>query len=1107
MSKPVREREIFEVCLGLNPEERDARIADACRHDPELGHRVRRLLEAHDKAEETSFRAPFERGLEEPSRIGPYRILRVLGEGGMGVVYEAEQTEPVVRRVALKLIQSGLDSRQVVARFEAERQALAVMEHPNIARVLDAGTTAEGRPFFVMELVDGVSLTDYCDRHRLPLRQRLELFLPLCLAVQHAHQKGVIHRDLKPSNVLIVSQDGRPAPKIIDFGIAKALDQASVASVVTQQGAALGTPAYMSPEQAEVSRLDVDTRSDIFSLGVMLYELLVGTLPVDPREVGLPGFLSQLTRNDHEPPTPSARLRGLGDRAEAAAARRDTDSATLLRELEGDLDWIVMKAMEKDRRRRYETPNALGAEIRRYLNEEPIVARPPSLLYRLRKFGRRQRPVVAVVGVALVAVAVAVIGVTLALFQAMWAQEEAEAEARRALQAEEAANLRLRGSLLDQARAIRRGNIVGRRLTSLALLSQASGIRPGSDLRDEAIAALMLTDLRTAEEWSITGDERSLTFNPSLTLLATGFPGGRLEIRHRTGEAPVRVLPGFGPDAWVVQFSLDNRLLAVKYHGRTYRDDAHLRVWDLETEAPLLDLETPVRGRALHFSPDGLVVAYGDQEGRLMLRNVRTGVEQLRVKLNGSAETVRFRPDGRALALGLGDPGGIEVRNLRGEIVHRLSLPSRVYAVDWSGDGTRLAGACTDGTAVVWEPEGGADPLTLKGHKAEVVVVSLHPREPLLATHSWDETSRVWDTRSGEQLLIAQARALEFSRDGKELAFVTNKTLGVWEVLHGESFRTLHGHTGKNPVRLDVSPDGRWIASGGDDGVLLWGQEDGRLIGRLETAATNDLLFHPTTGRLVGCGPEGLKSWDWHVDERGLRQVHEAILFAGPCAEAKIEPSGRSTLLFDGSRIRIHSPTTRGGGVILEGFPGLASLALSPQGRWVAGGNWRGDRTLVWNTETGEVEVTLLPGQQSVRVGFSPDGAWLAAGGSEHYYLWRTESWEEVLRIPRPQLLSRLPGRMAFSADSKWLAVALDQQNIRLLHLPDGTPLATLEVSQPQSLTELRFTPDRGKLVASALGNSVLIWDLNRIRNALRRFGLDDGLDGLWPEPVSAERP
>jgi serine/threonine protein kinase/Tfp pilus assembly protein PilF len=360
-------------------------------------------------------------------RIGPYRILKVLGEGGMGVVYEAEQLAPVHRRVALKMLRTGLDSGDVLARFEAERQALAVMDHPNIAKVLDAGVTDTGRPYFVMELVKGIALNEYCDLRRLTVRDRVRLFIDISRAVQHAHQKGVIHRDLKPSNVLVAEEQGA-RPKIIDFGIAKAIAQRLTdRTLVTAFGQYVGTPAYMSPEQAEGAGLDVDTRTDIYSLGVMLYELLVGRLPVDPEEMGLPNFIVSLTMGNADPPKPSTRIGQMAQAAPALASLRKTDVAGFRRELSGDLDWIVMKAMDADRGRRYETANGLALDLERYLADEPVTARPPSARYRLGKFVRRNRAAVVAAGLVVLSL---VAGITLAV-DGMLRASRAEVVARR----------------------------------------------------------------------------------------------------------------------------------------------------------------------------------------------------------------------------------------------------------------------------------------------------------------------------------------------------------------------------------------------------------------------------------------------------------------------------------------------------------------------------------------------------------------------------------------------------------------------------------------------------------------------------------------------------
>ena len=484
-SIPERAAEIFDASLELAGAERDAFIAKAYKNDVALEARVRSLLQAHDEAG-TFLDAPASAApspnktivvtvplTEKPGdRIGRYKLLQQLGEGGCGVVYMAEQEEPVRRRVALKVIKLGMDTKSVIARFEAERQALAMMDHPNIAKVLDAGATETGRPYFVMELVRGIRITEYCDQNKLSTEERLDLFIQVCRAIQHAHQKGIIHRDIKPSNILVTLHDGQPVPKVIDFGIAKATQgRLTDQTLFTAFEQFIGTPAYMSPEQAEMSGLDVDTRSDIYALGVLLYELLTGRTPFDAREL-LQSGLDELRRTirEKEPERPSTRLSTMmAADLTAVAQRRKADAPKLIHLLKGDLDWIVMKALEKDRTRRYETANGLGMDVQRLLRNEPVEARPASKLYRFQKAVRRNKTVFAALGAGMAAL---ILGLALSLY--LFVQEKKAFQRAQAAEREQA-RLRERAEKVAALEAEKRASAQISEIIGMSALALTQG--------------------------------------------------------------------------------------------------------------------------------------------------------------------------------------------------------------------------------------------------------------------------------------------------------------------------------------------------------------------------------------------------------------------------------------------------------------------------------------------------------------------------------------------------------------------------------------------------------------------------------------------------------
>ncbi len=490
---------------------RAAYLAEACAGDDALRSQVEALIAAYEKkgeaVERTLVSGP---GLiqEGPGAVvGRYKLLQQIGEGGFGVVFMADQIEPVQRKVALKIIKAGMDTKEVIARFEAERQALALMDHPNIARVLDAGATESGRPFFVMELVKGIKITDYCDQNDLSTRERLNLFIKVCHAVQHAHQKGVIHRDLKPSNVMVTLHDGEAVPKVIDFGIAKATGQRLTGKTLfTRYEQMIGTPAYMSPEQAAISGLDVDTRTDVYALGVLLYELLTGVTPFDNEALARAAFdeIRRMIR-ETEPPKPSTRLHTMGDKLTEVAKHRHTDPAALRRSVRGDLDWIVMKALEKDRRRRYEAANELARDVQRHLQHQPVLAGPPGAFYRTRKFMRRHR-----IGAALAAsvTGALIIGLAVSLIGFAKARRErdraVEAEARRSQVAK---------FLEDMLQGVGPSVALGRDTTLLREILDKTADRVASDLTGQPEVEGELSYTLGEVYWEIGELERAETMH------------------------------------------------------------------------------------------------------------------------------------------------------------------------------------------------------------------------------------------------------------------------------------------------------------------------------------------------------------------------------------------------------------------------------------------------------------------------------------------------------------------------------------------------------------------------------------------------------------------
>jgi len=1095
---------IFSEALEKKtPQERAAYLERACGDDTNLRAKVEDLLKAHEEAGSFLDAPPFDPNVtlstspltEGPGTIiGRYKLLEQIGEGGFGVVYMAEQQEPIRRRVALKIIKLGMDTRQVIARFEAERQALAMMEHPNIAKVLDAGATDTGRPYFVMELVKGIPITEYCDKNNLDTQQRLELFIDVCKAVQHAHQKGIIHRDIKPTNVMITLHDGKPVPKVIDFGIAKATShRLTEKTLFTKYAQMIGTPEYMSPEQAEMSGLDIDTRTDIYSLGVLLYELLTSATPFDAKELREAGYIQmQRIIRETEPLRPSTKLNTMGDALTDIAKHRQSSPALLPKLVRGDLDWIAMKTLEKDRTRRYETASELAMDIQRHLSNEPVEASPPSTLYWFRKLVQKHRRTVAAV---ITIAATLIIGLVVSSSMYFLANRARKSEAVARTQAEQAKKAEQEQRKLAETKAEDYRRLLY--VNSIQLADAKYRDRDTYHIREVLDACP--NDLR-GWEWDYLrriSDPSLMTFQgdeePSATLAISVSPDGNrivsasffgtIKIWDAVTGAEVTTIHAHEGPIFSVSFSPDAKRIVSGSEDRT------IKLWDVITGAEIMTLRGH-EGRisSVSFSPDGKRIISGSKDKTIKIWDAVSGAEEMTLKGHkGPVVSIAVSPDGKKILSGGMDSSiklwdaatGAEVMTLAG---HKGAVSS----VSFSPDGKKILSGDNDGAIKLWDAVSGVERMTLRGHSHEhgqlPIFTAFSPDGKSIVSSGFDRTVKVWDAESGTEVtnifvgLDEYIGLVKFTPDGTRIVGGgMDKPIKIWDAAIKPEVMTLWGHK-DNVFGATFSLDGKLIVSGSKDKtVKVWeaatGAEVMTLIGH--GGAVYDARFSPDGNQIIsGSADHTIKLWDAKSgSEVKTLQGHD-----GGVNRVAFNPDGsRIASASTDKTVKLWAVETGAAIMTLEGHErDVGPVSFSADGKHIVSGSM--DETIkVWDASTGS-EVMTLRGHKSwiSWAVFTPDGKCIVSSAyNGTLKIWDTVSGTEVktLRGHGGQIFCS-----ALSPDGRRIVSGGDDNLIKVWDVLSGAEVMTLH-GHDGAVRNVAFSPDGKRILSASDDKTIKVWE------------------------------